>query len=77
MQWTLCRRNLTIEPTTVHIDFDPASIECFKKLFRQLPSSAADFTYGPSMVAEDPNFWAWCSLQRQPEWNLQKLRIVS
>ena len=67
------RRNFTIEPTTVHID----CIQCFEKLFRQLPSSAADFTYGPTVVVEDPNYRAWCSLQRQPDWNLQKLGIVS
>ena len=29
------------------------------------------------MVAEDPNYRAWCSLQRQPEWSPQKLRSVS
>ena len=52
-------------------------MQCFEKLFGQLPPSAADFTYGPSMVAEDPNYGAWCSLQSQTELNLQKLRFFT
>ena len=38
-----------------------------EKLFRQLPSSAAVFTYGAKHGGGRSNFWTGCSLQRQPE----------
>ena len=58
------RRNLTIEHTTVQIDFEVAYRASRSYLVSCHP--VLQISLRPSKVAEDPNYQTWCSLQRQP-----------